>query len=152
MAEARALAGEAIDAEPWAATPYESRAAAEARAAAQYNDQETVQARRERIELAGKRALIEAEHRLTEAQRERTRSYEQAVAGQELELSLIGKTAAEAAQLRFEYQQTAQLREQAARSGVAADEAELALIREKASAMGRYAELIARARLAASRP
>lgn len=130
-----------------ARSPGERAAAAEARAAAQYNDQETAQARRERIELAGKRALIEAEHRLTEAQRERARSYDQAVAGQDLELSLIGKTAAEAAQLRFEYQQTAQLREQAARSGVAADEAEIALIREKAAAMGRYTELIARARL-----
>jgi hypothetical protein len=129
-----------------ARSPQERAAAARAAAAAQHSD-ESVSARADRIELAGKLALAEAEKGLADAQRERARSLDSTMAAQQLEISLIGQTVGEVARLRLEYDLTSKLREEAARNGVAADEKELALIREKAAEFGRYAEQIARANL-----
>ena len=131
----------------YARSPGQQAAAASASAAASYNDNETPQARAERIELAGKRALIQAEYQLSEAQRERLRSLEQSVASQELEVSLIGKTAGEVAQLRTEFELTARLREEAARNGIAVDQAEIELIRQKAAEIGKLAQVQASAAL-----
>ncbi|EHK56897.1 phage tail length tape measure family protein [Allomesorhizobium alhagi] len=130
-----------------AKSPAERSAAARAAAAAQYNDSESAAARADRIDLAGKLALAEAEIGLSEARKERARSLDATMAQQQLEISLIGQTAGEVARLRMEYDLTSKLREEAARNGVAADEKELALIKEKAAEYGRYAEQIARANL-----
>ncbi|MER8941362.1 phage tail tip lysozyme [Mesorhizobium sp. M0915] len=130
-----------------ARSPEERAAAARAAAAAQYND-ESASARSDRIETAGKMALAEANHTLAEAQKDRARSLDQTLAGQQLDLTLIGKTAGETARLRMEFEQIAQVREEAARNGVAADEAEIARIKDKAAAYGLVADEIARANLA----
>ncbi|WP_210210763.1 phage tail tip lysozyme [Mesorhizobium sp. YM1C-6-2] len=120
-----------------ARSPAELAAAARAREAATYNGDESAQARRDRIELAGKRALIEAEHDLAEAQRERNRSLDATLASAQLDLELIGKSTAETERLRLEHQLLQQLREDAARNNVAVDEAEIARIREKSAEYGR---------------
>lgn len=131
----------------WARSPAEHADAARARAAAQYNDTESAAARSNRIDLAGRRALIEAEHALAEAQRQRLFSLEQTMDAQQLDLQLVGASAGEAARLRMEHDLTAQARRAAAEAGVQADERELALIREKAAEYGRVAEAIARTKL-----
>ncbi|MES0168250.1 phage tail length tape measure family protein [Mesorhizobium sp. M0027] len=130
-----------------ARSPEERAAAARAAAAAQYND-ESASARSDRIETAGKMALAEANHTLAEAQKDRARSLDQTLAGQQLDLTLIGKTAGETARLRMEFEQIAQVRAEAARNGIAADEAEIARIKDKAAAYGLVADEIARANLA----
>lgn len=131
-----------------ARSPAEREAAARGREEATIVSGESPATRQNRIELAGMRARIEAEHQLEEAQRSRTLALESGLRAQEFELSLIGKTGAEAAALRKEFELTAQLREEAARNGVAIDERELAMIKEKAAAYGRMAEAIARANFA----
>ncbi|TIP07795.1 phage tail length tape measure family protein [Mesorhizobium sp.] len=132
----------------YARSPEERAAAARAAAAAQYNNDESAAARRDRIETAGKLALAEANHTLAEAQKSRANSLDQTLAAQQLDLTLIGKTAGETARLRMEFEQIAQVREDAARNGIAADENEIARIKEKAAAYGRFADEIARANLA----
>ncbi len=142
------------------------RAAAAARSAALYarSPQERAEAARQqaaldksgsadeynlRVETAGREALASAEKELADARRDRIRSLETSVASQQLELSLIGKTASEAERLRTAFQLENQLREQAAQNNVAVDEKELALIREKAAELGRLAQLRASASLLA---
>ncbi|WP_457587285.1 phage tail length tape measure family protein [Ensifer canadensis] len=93
-------------------------------------------------------ARAQAEQQLADAQRARHRALEQTMASQQLDLELIGKTGGEAAALRKEFELTAQLREEAARNGIAMDERELALIREKSAEYGRMADAIAKANLA----
>lgn len=128
-----------------ARSPAEREAAARAREEATIVSGESPATRQNRIEVAGIRARTEAEYQLEEAQRSRTLALEGSLRAQEFELSLIGKTGAEAAALRKEFELTAQLREEAARTGVAIDERELAMIKEKSAAYGRMAEAIARA-------
>lgn len=130
-----------------ARSPAERAAAARAAAAAQYNDSETAAARRDRIETAGKLELARASHALTEAQQQRARSLDQTLAQQQLDLTLIGKTAGETARLRMEFEQIERIRAEAAQNGIAADEAEIAAIKEKAAAYGQFADEIARANL-----
>lgn len=147
---ARRRAQEAFEAETLGMTarsPSERAAAARAREASSYNGDESAEARRNRIELAGRRALIEAEHELAEAQLSRRRSLDETMAVQRLEAQLIGQTVGEVERLRMEFELTAELREEAARNGVAIDQQELALIREKAAEYGRLAEQIARTNL-----
>lgn len=120
-----------------ARSPGEVAAAARAGAAATYNESETPTMRAQRIELAGKRALIDAEHELTEAQRQRLRSLDETIASAKLDVQLVGQNASETARLRMEYELTAQVRAAAADAGVEADEAELALIKQKAAEYGR---------------
>lgn len=130
-----------------ARSPAERSAAARQQAASEYRDESPAE-RRQRIELAGNRALAQAEKQLADAQRDRIRTLDQTMASQQLDLELIGKTGGEAAAMRKEFELTAQLREEAARNGVAIDERELALIREKSAEYGRMAEAIAKANLA----
>ncbi|ODT22215.1 MAG: hypothetical protein ABS35_15295 [Kaistia sp. SCN 65-12] len=130
-----------------ARSPDQKAAAARAAAAAQYNDSESAAARRDRIDIAGKLALAEAEKGLAEARRERARSLEETLASQQLEISLIGQTVGEVARLRMEYDLTSKLREEAARNGIEADQKEIDLIKQKAAEYGRYADEIARTNL-----
>ncbi|MBX3580838.1 MAG: phage tail length tape measure family protein [Rhizobiaceae bacterium] len=130
-----------------ARSPGERAAAARAEASATYNMDESASDRALRIELAGMQALISAEHELTQARNDRLRALDQAVSDQQLELDLIGATAGEAARLRMEYDLTAQLREEAARTGVAVDQQEIELIRKKAAEVGNYADKIAATQL-----
>lgn len=130
-----------------ARSPTEQAAAARQRAAAEYRDESAAE-RRQRIEHAGITALTQAEKQLADAQRDRFRALDQAMASQQLDFSLIGKTGGEVAALRKEFELTAQLREEAARTGVGIDQRELALIREKSAEYGRMADAIARANLA----
>ncbi|WP_418459738.1 phage tail length tape measure family protein [Brucella intermedia] len=96
-----------------------------------------------RVELAGREALAAAEKQLADAQRDRMRALQESVAGQQLELSLIGKTITEAEALRMEFQLTSQLKAEAAQNGVDIDKKELQAIKEKAQAYGQLAEKIA---------
>ncbi|RWO97219.1 MAG: hypothetical protein EOQ98_19500 [Mesorhizobium sp.] len=130
-----------------ARSPEERAAAARSQASSTYNDSESAADRRQRIELAGTRALVTAQHTLDEAQKERLRSLDQTLASQQLDISLIGKTAGETARLRMEFELTSQVRAEAARNNVAVDEAEIQRIREKAAEYGRVAEAAARANL-----
>lgn len=130
-----------------ARSPDQRAAAARAAAAAQYDDNETAAARRDRIDIAGKLALAEAEKGLADARRERARSLSETMAAQQLELSLIGQTVGEVARLGMEYDLTSKLREEAARNGIEVDQREIEGIKQKAAEYGRYAEQIARANL-----
>ncbi|UVK45374.1 hypothetical protein BPNPMPFG_000904 [Mesorhizobium sp. AR07] len=132
----------------YAKSPAELAAAARAQASAQYNDNENPAARADRIETAGKLALATANNTLSEAQKERARSLDQTLAGQQLDISLIGKTAGETARLRLEFDQIAQVRAEAARNNVAVDEAEILRIKQKAAEYGKVADAAARANLA----
>ncbi|MER9056417.1 phage tail length tape measure family protein [Mesorhizobium sp. M0910] len=124
-----------------ARSPQELAAAARARAAATVNPDETAGTRSTRIELAGKQALIEAEHALKEAQDQRKRSLDQTLASGKLDADLIGKTTAATEGLRMAFQLEQQVREEAARNNVAADEAEIARIKEKAAEYGKLRAL-----------
>lgn len=130
-----------------ARSPAEKAAAARSAAGAQYNDNESAAARADRIDVAGKLALAEAEKALAEARRDRARSLNETMASQQLEISLIGQTVGEVARLRMEYDLTSKLREEAARNGIEADQKEIELIKQKAAEYGRYAEEIARTNL-----
>lgn len=130
-----------------ARSPSELAAAARAREAARDVAGESADVRQQRIELAGKRALLEAEHSLKEAQDERLRALDQSTASQQLQLRLIGATTGESEKLRFEFERIQQLREEAARNGVPADEREIALIKAKAVEYGKYADAISRANM-----
>lgn len=89
------------------------------------------------------RERLDQQAREAAVARERERS--EALVGAREELSLIGVTIGEAARLRYEYAEMAKLREQAAKTGRAADEAEIDAIRQKAEEIGRYAEEVASA-------
>lgn len=130
-----------------ARSPQELAAAARAREEARDVKNESPELRNQRIELAGRRALLEAEHGLKEAREERIRSLDQSIASQRLEMELIGATAGEGARLRFEFERIQELREEAARTGIAVDEKELALIKAKAEEYGKFADALARANL-----
>lgn len=151
QAVGRARSQAAFDAEIQALrarSPEERAAAARSQASSTYNDSESAADRRQRIELAGTRALITAQRQLDEAQKDRARSLDQTLAAQQLDISLIGRTAGEAARLRMEFELTSQVREEAARNNVAVDEAEIQRIQEKAAQYGRLAEASALANLA----
>ncbi|MER8817168.1 phage tail length tape measure family protein [Mesorhizobium sp. M0965] len=124
-----------------ARSPAEKQAAAEAAARAQINASESAAARADRIDIAGKLALASATKSLVDAQKERLRSLDQTVAVQQLEISLVGRTAAEAAGLRMAFQLEQAVREEAARNNVPADEAEIRRIREKAAEYGRLSAI-----------
>ncbi len=119
-----------------ARSPEERAAAARAAAAAQEGTG-TGAANANRIELAGKRALIEAEQQLKDAQDERRRSLDQTLESAKLDVELVGKTTAQIEGLRIAAQLEAQVREQAALNHGAADEAEIARIKKKAEEIGK---------------
>lgn len=146
-AQRRQNAYEAQIAELNARSPSEKAAAARLNAAATHDDSEDAPERRNRIETAGKLALAQAEKQLRDAQEQRLRSLDGSVTSQQLELSLIGKTVTETERLRMEYQLTAQLKEEAARTNTEVDQTELDLIRQQSEAYGRLAETIASANM-----
>lgn len=120
-----------------ARSPQELAAAARAAAGATFNQDEGKEARNLRIELAGKKALLEAEHQLKDAQDERRRSLDRTLDSAKLDVELVGKTTAEIEGLRMAAQLEADVRETAARNHVAADEVEIANIRKKAEEIGK---------------
>ncbi|RVD44216.1 hypothetical protein EN742_03015 [Mesorhizobium sp. M4A.F.Ca.ET.020.02.1.1] len=131
-----------------AKSPQELAAAARAQAGATVNSDETAAMRSNRIDLAGKKALIEAEHQLKEAEDQRQRSILQTVAAAKLDADSVGKTTAAVEAAKFESQQLAQIREEAARNGITS-EAEIQkyygksieLIRQQAAEYGKLIAL-----------
>ncbi|MBB4064730.1 hypothetical protein [Gellertiella hungarica] len=130
-----------------ARTPAERASAARAAEAAQYNEQESPAARRFRIEQAGVIALAQAEHQLTETRRERARGLEADLERQQFEMTLIGKTSTEVESLRKQYELIANLKADAAKSGLAVDEQEIDLIKRKTEEYGRLAEQMGLAKM-----
>ncbi|WP_136617069.1 MULTISPECIES: hypothetical protein [Mesorhizobium] len=78
---------------------------------------------------------------LTEAQDQRKRSLDNTLASAKLDVDLIGKTTAETEGLRMAFQLEQQVREEAARNNVDADEAEIARIKAKAIEYGKLRAL-----------
>ncbi|NEI60909.1 hypothetical protein [Rhizobium leguminosarum] len=130
-----------------AKSPAEKAAAARASAAAEYNNDESPAQRNMRISQAGSLAQAQAERALSEAQKDRATSLGKIVSDQQLEMTLIGKTAGEAAALRKEYELTSALRIEAAKNGVDVDQSELDLIRQKAQELGKLTDAYNRAKL-----
>ena len=81
---------------------------------------------------------------LTQAQRDRIRSAKEAVTVQQLEISLIGKTAGEAAVLRANYQAFVDLQREAAATGLPFDKARYEAIRKQNEALREQADLYGR--------
>ena len=132
----------------YARSPSEIAAAARATAAAQYNNGENPEDRNRRINMAGQLAYLQAQHQIDEAQKDRKRSLDAALASQQLDLDLIGKTAGQIEQMRVQFQLMQELREEAERNNTKIDQDELDRIIAKSAAIGRYADAIARATLA----
>ncbi|WP_065091506.1 phage tail length tape measure family protein [Rhizobium leucaenae] len=130
-----------------ARSPYERANAARQAAAAQYNNDETPDARKQRIQQAGMLVEIQIQHDLTEAQRDRAVALNKTVEDQKLEVSLIGKTAGETAALRKEYELTSQLRIDAAKNGTQVDQKELDLIKQKSQDLGQLTDAYNKANL-----
>ena len=104
-----------------------------------------LQARVDRA-LAQERTRQEIEAR--DAAIQRSQALDRSLAQQRLELDLIGKTGGEQAKLRFEFERMQELRDQAARTGGPIDDKEVAAIKAAAEEMGKYADALARAKLA----
>ena len=109
---------------------------------------ESPEVRKFREDTAAAVAYAQALEQITRAQEARIRSMNQGLDTQRLELDLIGKTGAEQAKLRFEFERMQELREQAALTGVPIDDKEVEAINAAAEAMGQYADAIARAKAA----
>ncbi len=119
-----------------AMSPEQRRQAAMAEEAAKPSD-DSAEVKDFRVQTAGAVAYAEAIHALNQAQEERKRSLDQTIASAKLDLDLVGKTTAEVEGLRMAAQLEAQVREEAARNNVKADEIEIANIRAKASEYGK---------------
>ncbi len=116
---------------------------------------EDPQVRKFREDTAAATAYAQALHQITAAQEQRIRSLNQTMAGQQLDLTLVGKTAGEAARARFEFEHLAQVREQAVQQGITKEDEfqkifgrEIDLIKKAADETGRYADALARANVA----
>jgi hypothetical protein len=130
-----------------ARSPAERAAAARAAASAQYNNDESVPLRNQRIDQAASLAQTQAQYALDEAQKERKRSLDATIASQQVELVTIGKTGGEVAALRMQYQLTAQIEAEASKNNIKVNQQELDLIKQKSAEYGRMADQIARAKL-----
>ena len=119
-----------------ARSPQQRAEAARRSAASRYDDSESPDQRRVRIEQAGAMALAQAERQLSEAQRERGLNLDKILQDQQHEIDLVGKTGGAAAALRKEYELTSALRLEAARQGIDVDQKELDLIKQRAAALG----------------
>ncbi|OFX06351.1 MAG: hypothetical protein A3E78_11680 [Alphaproteobacteria bacterium RIFCSPHIGHO2_12_FULL_63_12] len=130
----------------FARSPGEKAAAAAAGVlAAPVDPNESAEGRNLRAQNAAALALATAEHALSEAQRERKRSLDEAMLSAALDLDLLGKSVGATTALRMEYQLTAQLRAEAAKNGTVIDQREIELIKEKTAAIGAYAQQLAEA-------
>jgi hypothetical protein len=130
-----------------ALSPQQKADASMQSAAAQYNNDETPAARRMRIEQAGSLALAQAEKTLKDAQEARGRNLDKIVADQQLEISLIGKTAGEASAMRREYELINQLKDEARQNGGVVSEDELSRVRETTAELAKMVDALARAKL-----
>ncbi len=119
-----------------ARSPQDRAAAARGIASSQYNNDESVADRRARIEQAGALALAQAEKQLADARRDRALSLDKIIADQQQEVTLTGQTAGSVVALRKEYELTSSLRLDAARQGIAVDEKEIELIKQKTAELG----------------
>lgn len=128
-------------------SPQEIYAAARRQEEAKYVSGEDASQRADRIRIASTTAYAEAEYRLIEAHKQRTRALEETLASSRLDLELIGKTTGEQAALRMEFEKTQELRQQAAENGIAVDQKELDLIHQKAVEYGKLADAIQKANL-----
>lgn len=133
-----------------AATPVE-RAAAQAkleryRAEKEGADDATASAR---ANAAASQEMVQAQVELTRATRDRLMAADESIRAQQLEIQLIGKTAGQVAELRANYEAEADLRRQAAETGIAVSEQELAALRAKNAELGKSVDLANQARLQA---
>lgn len=125
-----------------AKSPAEKAALAAQRERLALTGQEITAAERAlKVSQAAGLAGAQAQHAIGEGTRERHRALEQVTASAQLEIDLIGVATGEAARMRLEFEEIAQLKAEAARNGVAADEREIAYIRQKATEYGRLAGL-----------
>lgn len=128
----------------YAQSPSEKAAAASASVLAQPLDlSESPDVRNYKAATAGALAYAAAVHSLTQAQQERDQSLDQTIQSSQLDLDLVGKSVGQAAALRLQFQLTSAVQAEAARNGVAVDQAELKRIAAKSAAYGALAQKIA---------
>ncbi len=137
---AQALAAQVQEIE--ARTVAEKVAAAKATAAAQYNDTETPDVRRTRIENAGILAQTQAEKELADAKRDRMRSIDETLAGARLELTLIGQTTSSMEAQRMELRLLTEAKTAAEKAGTTVSADEIERIKQAAAEYGRLQEAI----------
>lgn len=125
-----------------ARTLAERIAAARAAAGAEYNPDESAAERTKRIDRAGELVRISGEADIANARRERQRSLDETIAGQRLELSLIGQTTSAIEAQRMEARLLAEAKAEALRNGTTVSEEEIQRIREAAAEYGRLASAI----------
>lgn len=137
-----------------ARSPLERAGAARLQAAATVNGGETPQERQLRIDLAGQRALLEAEHQLQQAEEQRARSRQQTLASAQLDLSLIGKTTSEVTEQQQAFQMLSALRQEAAQNGITSEAefqkyygSEIEQVKQLAAELGKLAQARAAAQL-----
>ncbi len=94
-----------------------------------------------RVDRARQQELQRQQLELKDAQDQRRRSLDQTLASAKLDVDLIGQTTSAVEGLRLAAQLESQVREEAARKGVAADEAEIARIKAKAIEYGKVRAL-----------
>ncbi|MFG1317593.1 phage tail length tape measure family protein [Xanthobacter autotrophicus] len=93
------------------------------------------------------KALAQVYAGMSQAARQRMQAVQEAIAQQQLETQLIGKTAEETALLRANFQTYWELRREAAQNGTAFDEAEYEALKKKNEEMAKGVQLAARLKL-----
>ncbi|MFG1330210.1 phage tail length tape measure family protein [Xanthobacter autotrophicus] len=93
------------------------------------------------------KALAQVYAGMSQAARQRMQAAQEAIAQQQLETQLIGKTAEETALLRANFQTYWELRREAAQNGTAFDEAEYEALKKKNEEMAKGVQLAARLKL-----
>ncbi|RKD61659.1 hypothetical protein [Rhizobium sp. WW_1] len=137
-----------------ARSPQERRTAAMAQARLEVVPGEGVQAKNQRVNMAGQSAYMAAYTQQKEALDDFERSLQKANDDQQLQISLIGKSGAAAEQVRAQYESMAQLRSIANRNGVTEEQEfqrifakQIDLIRSASIEYGKLAESRARTQL-----
>lgn len=130
----------------YARSPAEKAAAASAAVLAEPQDfakDPTGAVRALKAQQAAELALANAEYALSEAQRDRKLSLDAAVLSAQQDFDLVGKSIGEQKALSTQYQLVAAIRMEAAKNGVAVDEAEIESIKRKTALIGAYAQKLA---------
>ncbi|TWD58081.1 tail length tape measure protein [Agrobacterium vitis] len=130
----------------YARNPDEKAAAARAQASAVYNNDESPAQRRQRIDNAELMARRQAEKELNDAQRDRQMTLAKTLDDQRNEISLIGKTAGEAAALRKEYELISALKMDSARNNRKVDEDEISRIKQQTKELGALTDALNKAK------
>ncbi|MFN3319932.1 MAG: phage tail length tape measure family protein [Allorhizobium sp.] len=125
-----------------ARTAEERAAAARQAEAARFVPGESSAERNLRIEIAEKQTLLQIDRERIDAARERQRSIDETIAGQRLELSLIGQTTSAIEAQRMEARLLAEAKADAERNGTTVSDEEIQKIREASAEYGRLAEAI----------